>query len=70
MHSLDANLALPHALEPALLSTLGRTAAALPPPLLTEPLADLVRAEGLASLGVDGTLAVHGARGAEHGAGC
>lgn len=71
MHSLETNLALPHALEPGLLLLLG-TISALPPTTaaLIELLAEealLLRAKGLTGVGTESSLAEDGARCAEDG---
>lgn len=83
MHRLDANLTLPHALEPALrlllrasASASARTGArtgagALPPGVLESEAHRLVllrAGEGLAGLRGEGRLAEHGPGGAEDGA--
>lgn len=68
MHSLEANLALHHALEPALLlllsaiSALPSTAAAL-----VEVLSECLLTESLSSGRGEGSLTEEGARGAEDG---
>lgn len=68
MHSLEADLALIHALEPALLLLLGAISA-LPSTAaaLVEVLAEGLLAESLASGLGDGSLTEERARGAEEG---
>jgi hypothetical protein len=72
VNSLDADLALPHLLEPALLLALGRRAAL--PPLATGLLPLEARAlllEGISCEELGGLLlAEQGARGPEDGVGC
>lgn len=60
MNSLDADLALPHALAPALLLLLGTIRSALPPLAAfaeSKLLAEALGSECLASLGVEGGVA-------------
>lgn len=68
MHSLEADLALPHALEPAL--SLLLLSGALPSSAaLVESLAETLRTKRLSSLRMERALAEERSRGAEHG-GC
>jgi hypothetical protein len=68
MHSLEANLALHHALEPALLLLLGAISA-LPSTTfaLVEVLSECLLTESLSSGRGEGSLTEEGARGAEDG---
>ena len=69
MHRLEANLALPHPLEPTLLRLLLRTisGALPPPPTLPKALSKALRPERLSSLRAKSSLAKQRPRGAEEG---
>lgn len=70
MHSLEADLALHHALEPALLLLLLGAISALPSTAaaLVEVLSKCLLTESLSSGRGEGSLTEEGARGAEDGA--
>lgn len=69
MHSLEANLALHHALEPALLLLLLSAVSALPSTAaaLVEVLSECLLTESLSSGRGEGSLTEEGTRGAEDG---
>lgn len=66
MHSLEANLTLPHPVEPALLLRLSASRALPSPTLaLVESLAEALGTEGLSRLRAKGALSEQRSRGAE-----